>query len=232
MWCKHPINATTNRPAGCGVGGLATILKTTNGDPYVCTCMRPGGAALKVEQHVGHHGVSDAGRQGVEPLVIEVSDGRETSECSAWECPAFAVACVIKQFAGADDKSASRTRNRSQSDRHRQSQNRLRRLLHQCHSHWRCQMPHRCCRRCSSRSRWPREREPSLVLCMQAQASAAGRPPMRWPNQEPPQRRSPIGFVSFYLLPPIFLTNPVFSQFPLSRFRHLSIDLDHVCFLS
>src|SRR5208283_2722878 len=107
MRCKHPINATTNRPAGCGVGGLATILKTTNGDPYVCTCMSPGRAALKVEQHVGHHGVSDAGRQGVEPLVIEVSDGRETSECSAWECPAFTVACVIKQFAEADHKSTA-----------------------------------------------------------------------------------------------------------------------------
>src|ERR1039458_7497524 len=107
MRCEHPFNATTNRPAGCGVGGLATILNTSKGDAYVCTCMRPSGAALKVKQYVGHHCVSEAGRQGVEPLIIEVSDSRETSECSAWECPAFAVACVIKQFAGADHKSAA-----------------------------------------------------------------------------------------------------------------------------
>src|ERR1022692_1857099 len=99
--CEHPFNATTDRPAGPGVGGLATNKRTAE----VCTCMSPGGAALKVEQPVGLYRIAEAGRQGVEPLIIEVHHG--ACEWTGSDCSAFIVACVIKQFAGADHKSAA-----------------------------------------------------------------------------------------------------------------------------
>jgi hypothetical protein len=40
-----------------------------------------------------------------EPLIVEVHHG--ACECTASDCSAFAIACVIKQFAGADHKSAA-----------------------------------------------------------------------------------------------------------------------------
>ena len=69
--------------------------------------MSPGAAALKVEQPVGLHRIAEAGRQGVEPLILEVGRGSKTTERSGCERPAFTVARPIKHIADADHKSAA-----------------------------------------------------------------------------------------------------------------------------
>src|SRR5450830_737366 len=99
--CEHPFDATTNRPAGPGVRGLATSKRTAE----VCTCMSPCSAALKVEQPGGLYSIAEAGRQGVKPLIIEVHHG--ACEWTSSDCSAFIVACVIKQFAETDHKYAA-----------------------------------------------------------------------------------------------------------------------------
>ena len=99
---KHPFSAATDGPAGSAVGALGN-LNTCGSD--VCTCMYPGAAALKVEQPSWCHCVSEAGRNGVKPLIIEVS--HVACEWTGYECSTFAVACVIKQFADADHKAAA-----------------------------------------------------------------------------------------------------------------------------
>ena len=67
---EHPFDATADRPACSGLGGLAN-LKTIEGD--VCTGMTPGRAALEIEQPGGSPRIAEAGRQRVEPLIVEVS---------------------------------------------------------------------------------------------------------------------------------------------------------------
>ena len=51
-------------------------------------CLSPGAAALKVEQQVGLHRIAEASRQGVEPLIIEVSHvtARTTSATRSETC--------------------------------------------------------------------------------------------------------------------------------------------------
>ena len=67
---EHPFDATARRPTRSGLGGLAN-LNTSKGQ--VCTGMTPDRAALAVDQPSGCHCKAEATRQGIEPLIIEVS---------------------------------------------------------------------------------------------------------------------------------------------------------------
>ena len=95
---EHPFDATAGRPARSSVGGLANLTHTIDGD--VCTGMTPGRAALAIDQPGGCHRIAEAGRQGVEPLIIEVSHNLVPEPVV--DCSTSFVARPIKHIAEAD----------------------------------------------------------------------------------------------------------------------------------
>src|SRR5262245_22996746 len=98
---KHPFNATTGRPTCSGPITEITEVKTSKG--YVCTGFNPGNAALTVEQPAGRPRIAEAGRQGVEPINVEVSRATKTV---GEESSIPMEACPIKHIAGAKHPAA------------------------------------------------------------------------------------------------------------------------------
>ena len=62
--------------------------------------MSPGRATLEVEQPGGCHRIAEAGRQGVEPLIVEVDHA--TCEWTGSDCSTSVVACPIKHIPETD----------------------------------------------------------------------------------------------------------------------------------
>ena len=77
-------------------------MNTTKGD--VCTGMTPGRAALEIEQPGGCNRIAEAGRQGVEPLIIEVDD--DAVEHTGCDCSTSIVARPIVHVAETEHPAA------------------------------------------------------------------------------------------------------------------------------